>query len=306
MSKFDTSKFKGIIVALNAAYDSNDNINCENVKRLVNWYIEKGVKGLYVCGSTGEGCLLSVEERKSMFEAASEAGKGKITLIVHVGAAATRDSIELAKHAEAFGADAISAVPSIYYRHSEAAIENHWNEIIKAADLPFFIYNIPQLTGYNLSDKLAVKMSKNDRVAGVKNSAEISHQIMHIKEICGEDFLVLNGPDEQYLAGRIMGADGGIGGTYGPMPELYMKLELLFSAGEIVKAQNLQAVILGFIERLCDFPSMYGANKMVIKLRSGINLGQPRLPFLPVFEQDQKVIELAADIEAAVAKWAKH
>ncbi len=303
MSKYDKSKFKGIVVALNAAYDENENINCENVKKLVQWYVDKGVKGLYICGSTGEGCLLSVEERKTMFEAASEAGKGKLALIVHVGATATKDSIELAKHAEANGADAISAVPSIFYRHSEAAIENHWNEITKAADLPFLIYNIPQLTGYDLSDSLLLKMKGNERVVGVKNSSEVSHQILHYKNLCGNDFIVFNGPDEQYLAGRLMGADGGIGGTYGPMPELYLKIEEFINCGEISKAYELQGEILNFIKRLCSFPSMYGANKAIIKLRSGINLGQPRLPFLPVSENDPKIKELAADIENAIKKW---
>ena len=112
---------------------------------------------------------------------------------------------------------------------------------------------------------------------------------------------MLNGPDEQYLAGRLMGADGGIGGTYGPMPELYMKLEEYICAGEIEKARRLQEKILFFIYRLCSFPSMYGANKAIIKLRSGIDIGQPRLPFLPVSSEDPKVVELKNDIEKAIA-----
>lgn len=300
MNNFDKSKLKGIIVALNACYNSNGDIDKENVKKLVNWYASLGVKGLYVCGSTGEGCLLNLDERKQMCEAAIEAANRRVAIIIHVGAAATKDSIELARHAEEFGADAISAVPSIFYKHSEKAIENHWNEIINSANLPFIIYNIPQLTGYNLSDELLVKMSKNPRVIGVKNSAEVSHQITNFKALGGEDFLVFNGPDEQYLAGRIMGADGGIGGTYGPMPELYLKLEELILSNEYEEAAKLQKDILFFIKRLCSFPSMYGANKAIIKLRTGIDLGQPRLPFLPVSSEDEKIVELKEDIESYI------
>ncbi len=302
MKPIDTNRFKGVIVALNACYDENGGISSENTKKLVNWYVDKDVKGLYVCGSTGEGCMLSVPERMAVCEAACEAGKEKLTLIVHVGATATVDSIKLAAHAEKCGAHATSAVPSIFYKHSEAAIENHWNEITKASNLPFFIYNIPQLTGYNLSTALFEKMLKNEKVIGVKNSAEVSHQIMDFKARGGENFIVYNGPDEQYLAGRIMGADGGIGGTYGPMPELFLKLEELISEGNIKEAEKLQKDILFFIYRLCSFPSMYGANKAIIKIRSGIDLGQPRLPFLPVDSEDKELVKLASDIENFAAK----
>ncbi len=303
MNKYDTKNFRGIFVALNACYNTEDGIDKENVKKLVNWYVDKGVKGLYVCGSTGEGCLLNVEERKAMAEAACEAGKGKVVIIIHVGATATRDSVELAKHAEKCGADATSAVPNIFYNHSEAAIENHWNEIVKSTSLPFFIYNIPQLTGYTLSDRLLHKLSQNPQVVGVKNSSEISFQIMSYKALGGEDFIVFNGPDEQYLAGRVMGADGGIGGTYGPMPELYLMLEEFIVNENMKNAQMLQNEILALIKRLCSFPSMYGANKAVIKIRTGIDPGQPRLPFLPVDPTSPDIIRLAEDIENTISKY---
>ncbi len=166
-------------------------------------------------------------------------------ILCHVGAPSTRQAVELAKHAESCGVDAVSAVPCVFYIHSEDAIANHWNTITEAVDLPFFIYNIPQLTGFNLSRGLFERMLQNEKIAGIKNSNEVAHQIMQFKALGGENFIVLNGPDEQFLAGRLMGADAGIGGTYGPMPELYMKLEEYICAGEIEKARRLQ-------ERFCS------------------------------------------------------
>ena len=301
MVKYDTSKFHGVFVALNASYDANGELNTEKLKELALWYHSLGVKGLYVCGSTGEGMLLTAEERKASVKAVCEAVGGKLVILCHVGAPSTRQAVELAKHAESCGVDAVSAVPCVFYIHSEDAIANHWNTITEAVDLPFFIYNIPQLTGYNLSRGLFERMLQNEKIAGIKNSNEVAHQIMQFKALGGENFIVLNGPDEQYLAGRLMGADGGIGGTYGPMPELYMKLEEYICACEIEKARRLQEKILFFIYRLCSFPSMYGANKAIIKLRSGIDIGQPRLPFLPVSSEDPKVVELKNDIEKAIA-----
>lgn len=302
MRAYDTSKFKGVFVAMNACYEESGEISTEKTSRLAKWYEKIGAKGLYVCGSTGEGLLCSVDERKQTMKAVCDAVGGKLQVICHIGATATRDSVELAAYAEKCGANAISAIPNVFYLYSEEAISNHWNTMTKAADLPFFIYNIPQLSGYDLSRNLFERMIENPKVCGVKNSSEVAHQISLFKILGGKDFIVFNGPDEQYLAGRMMGADGGIGGTYGPMPELYLKLETYIVNGEIEKAKLLHAKILFLIYRLISFPSMYGANKAIIALRSGIEIGQPRLPFLPV-ERDAKLIELKEDIEKTIQEF---
>ena len=107
------------------------------------------------------------------------------------------------------------------------------------------------------------------------------------------------GSHEQYLAGRLMGADAGIGGTYGAMPELYLKLDELIGREEIKKAQKLQIMVTDFIYRLCSFPSMYGACKTIIRM-DGVDIGEPRLPFLPVDEKDPAIIQLYKDIRGVV------
>lgn len=279
--KFDKKRFEGVTVALYSCFDAEDRVDAGALKRLVRFYADKGVKSLYVCGSTGEGLLMSVDERKATLEAVAAEGGGRMTLIVHVGANATRDCVALARHAEKAGADAVSAIPSVYYRYPESSIERHWAATMDAADLPFFIYNIPQLTGYDLSRGLFKRMLSYERVKGIKNSAVSVQQTRYFKSEGGEDFLVFNGPDEQYLAGRAMGADGGIGGTYGVMPELFMRLENLFQAGEIPKASIQQERINEIIDGLLAFPSLYGAAKAVMKLR-GVDIGGPRAPFEPV------------------------
>ncbi len=298
--KYDLTKFNGVFVALNAIYDENDNINVGEIKRLVKKYTEIGINGVYACGSTGEGFLLSTEERKQVAKAVVDAADGKITTIIHVGAASTKEACELARHAEEIGADAVSAVPSVYYRLPEASIETHWKTIMNASDLPFFIYNIPQLTGYDLSYSLLEKMIKEKKVIGIKDSAESTYQMERFRRIAGKDFVIFNGPDEQFLAGRLMGANAGIGGTYGSMPELYLKLNSLITENKIEEAKALQVKINDFIQRLCSFPSLYGASKAVIKLRYCIEAGKPRLPMLPVSTDDPKLIELVNDINKTV------
>ena len=174
-----------------------------------------------------------------------------------------------------------------------------FRSITKAADLPFFIYNIPQLTGFNLSMNLFHRMLENDRVAGVKCSSDPAQDILRFKSAGGKDFIVFNGPDEQFVAGRIMGADAGIGGTYGAMPELYMKMDELINRGEWDKAAQVQAIVTPLIYRLCSFASMHGAVKGIITL-DGCPMGDPRLPFLPVALDDPELIRLYKDIRQAI------
>lgn len=234
--------------------------------------------------------LQSVEERKQMLEAVIAEVGDELTIIAHVGAPSTRDSVELAVHAELVGAHAVSAVPAIYYRLSPDSVESHWQAIIDSISLPFIIYHIPQTTGFQLSKSLLVKMAAQDKVIGVKISAESTFELQQFKAAGGNDFLVLNGPDEQYLAGRSIGADGGIGGTYGVMPELFLKVEQCYGQGDMAEAQKWQFIINDLIVELLSFPSLYGACKAILSLR-GFETGQPRMPLLPIKASDQDRVE---------------
>lgn len=301
MKMRDLEKFKGVFVALNTIYDKNDEINVDAIKELVRIYKSKGVKGVYVCGSTGEGFLLSTEERMKVAEAVMDVAGDDFTVIVHVGCAGTKESIRLAKHAEKIGVDAVSAVPSVYYHLSPASVEKHWTGIIDSTDLPFIIYNIPQLTSFNLPLDLFERMAKNPKVIGIKNSEEPVYNMERYRTVAGDDFIIFNGSDEQYLGGRLMGANAGIGGTYGTMPELFVKLDELINQNKIEQAKLLQYKINDVIFDLISLPSLYGAAKNVISRRFGIDAGVPRSPFLPV-ENDEKISAIVEKIENYVAQ----
>lgn len=286
----DLNKFRGVFCALNAIYDKDDSIDRDKMKQLVKVYKSLGVRGVYACGSTGEGFLLSTEERKQVAAAVKEAAGDDFTVIVHIGCASTKESIELAKHAQSIGADAISAVPSVYYHLPAESVKLHWESIINATDVPFIIYNIPQLTGFDLSPAMLGEFAKNEKIIGVKNSAEPVYLMERYRKAAGDDFIIFNGSDEQFVGGRIMGADAGIGGTYGCMPELFVALDKLVNENRIEEAKILQYKINDCIFDLLACKSLYGAAKQVISLRFGIDCGQPRSPFLPVSREDAKPI----------------
>lgn len=307
MNSYNLDRFKGITIAMYSCYNASGEIDLEAARRLARYYAESGVKGLYVGGSSGEGMLQSVTERKLMLEAVVGEVGSELTVIAHVGAPATRDSVELAIHAEKIGAHAVSAVPAIYYRLPAPSVEAHWQAIIDSADLPFIIYHIPQTTGFQLSLGLLSKMAAQEKVIGVKISAESTFELQQFKAAGGEGFLVLNGPDEQYLAGRSIGADGGIGGTYGVMPELFLHIENCYAQGRMADAQKWQFIVNELIVDLLSFPSLYGACKAILKLR-GYDTGEPRLPLLPVAETDlprihalnERILSFSAQAKGAV------
>jgi N-acetylneuraminate lyase len=229
--------------------------------------------------------------------------KGKINVIAHIAAPSTRDSIELAKHAESCGVDAIAAIPPIYFRLPEHAIEKYSNDMASSTNLDFIIYNIPQTTGYALSMNLFNKMRENKHVIGVKNSSMPVQDIQMFKAAGGEDFIVFNGPDEQFVGGRCMGADGGIGGTYAVMPELFLKADEYIRAGEIDKAKAVQFDICEIIYDMCAcHGNLYAAMKAILK-QKGMDIGGARLPLAAVTEEDKPQIEKCIlKIHAAIAK----
>ncbi|MBQ7100144.1 MAG: dihydrodipicolinate synthase family protein, partial [Clostridia bacterium] len=129
----DVTKYQGVIPAFYACYDANGDISPERVEAFTRWLIEKGVKGVYVGGSSGECIYHGVEERKTVLEHVVKAAEGKLTIIAHVACNNTRDSMALAAHAESLGVDAIAAIPPIYFKLPEHAIAKYWNDISSAA-----------------------------------------------------------------------------------------------------------------------------------------------------------------------------
>ena len=202
-------KYKGIIPAFYACYDENGEISPSRVQDLTRYFVGKGVRGVYVNGSSGECIYQSVEDRKVVLENVMEAAEGKLTVIAHVACNNTKDSQVLAEHAQKLGVDAIAAIPPIYFHLPAHAIAKYWNDISEAApDTDFVIYNIPQLAGVALTLDLFAEMRRNPRVIGVKNSSMPVQDIQTFKDAAGEDYIIFNGPDEQFISGRIIGAAG--------------------------------------------------------------------------------------------------
>ena len=301
----ELSKYNGVIPAFYACYDDQGNISPERVRSFTRYLIAKGVQGLYVGGSSGECIYQNVTERKTVLENVMAEAKGKIVVIAHVACNNTRDSQELAAHAESLGVDAIAAIPPIYFKLPPYGIAAYWNDISAAApNTDFIIYNIPQLAGVALTEPLLKDMLKNPRVIGVKNSSMVVMDIQQWRDIGGDEFVVFNGPDEQFLSGLAAGAHGGIGGTYSVMPELFLKVFELYQLGQMEKARLIQNEITRIIIAMCSAKgNLYAVIKAILKSK-GQFIGDVRKPLSSITEQDSEIVAACAkQIDDAIRQY---
>ena len=298
-------KYQGIFPAFYACYDDAGEVSPDRARAFTEYLIGKGVNGLYVGGSSGECIYHSVEERKALLEAVIAQAAGRITIIAHVACNNTRDSMELAAHAESIGADCIAAIPPIYFHLPDRAIAQYWTDIASAApNTEFIIYNIPQLAGTALNSSLLRTMLAVPTVIGVKNS---SMPIQDIEMWRDEGAIVFNGPDEQLLSGLAAGAVGGIGGTYAAMPELYERSFTLVRSGDILPARDIQDACCHIIYKMCSGQgNMYAMIKEILRLRGAPDIGGVRAPLYPLQPGDESIAaSCAADIDAALATFCK-
>lgn len=299
----DWKKYQGVIPAFYACYDETGAIAPDRVRALARYLIGKGVTGLYVGGSSGECIYHSVDERKLVLENVMAEAKGKVTVIAHVACNNTADSRELAAHAQSLGVDAIAAIPPIYFHLPDHAIAQYWNDISAAApDTDFIIYNIPQLAGVALSVPLLKEMQKNPRVIGVKNSSVPTQDIQMWRD---EGVIVFNGPDEQFISGLVMGAIGGIGGTYAAMPELYIQARARLLAGELETAREIQNECCRIIYKMCSgHGNMYAVIKEILRRNGGPDVGGVRAPLAALVPEDDAVVDACVGmINAAIEKY---
>ena len=179
-----------IFAALLTPFKEDGSINSDGIAPLVDFILSKGVHGLYASGSTGESILQSRDERAEHLTALAEYARGKCTLIAHVGAASTGDATSLAETAKTQGYDAVSAVPPYYYKHNFDDINAYYQAIADAAALPVIIYNIPVLTGTNLSTQKLLELMEDPRIAGAKFTASDLFQFQQLR---------VNAPDKKFF-----------------------------------------------------------------------------------------------------------
>lgn len=282
----DRNRFAGIFPALLTPFDKNGKINEKELLRLVDYNAKKGVRGFYVCGSTGEAFLLSTEERKEVMRIVKEAAPD-LTLIAHIGSLNESDAISLGKHARALGYDAVSSVAPYYYKFSFEEIKGYYTRLADASELPMLVYHIPAFSGVSMGMKEMRVFLEDERFMGIKYTSNDFFTLEQCKSAFPHK-IVYNGYDEMLSAGLAMGADGGIGSTYNFMAEKFVKIYELFRAQRLEEARAIQKEANRIITVLCRFGVMQAEKEVLNQL--GFDFGECRPPFAPLSEEAKAVI----------------
>jgi N-acetylneuraminate lyase len=279
---------KGIFPALISGYKHNGEVDVPGTLKLVD-RLMAGAHGLFVGGTAGEGVVQSVTERKKLLDATIRHVASAVPVIAHVGTLATPTTVELAKHAEAAGAEAIAAVAPFYYTIPDAAMADHYRAVAAAVEVPLYGYHIPSLTGRELDPQWLLTLADEGVLAGLKFSSKDLGALGRIAEQTPDGFLVYNGMDDVLLGGLLFGADGGVGSTYNIMPELYVELYTAVHDGRISDAQRLQRRATAVIEQLEKYDFLAFLRE-ILRLQ-GLDIGTSRMPLPSLDDQARAEIE---------------
>lgn len=283
---------KGIFTALLTPFKDDYSINEASLRKLVEFNIEKGVNGFYVGGSTGEGMVMTNEERKEVFRIVKEAAGDKVSLIAHCGAISTDAAIDMAKTADALGYDAVSAVAPFYYSFPYPAIRKYYDDIVSSISIPMVVYNFPGGNGFTFTADYAAEMFEDERYLGIKHTSADLYTLQQFKQKIKRPVTVFNGFDEMCLGGLAMGADGAIGSTYNFMADKFLRIYDEFHKGNIEKAQEIQTEANEIIAEMIKY-GVFQCEKAVLT-HMGIDMGSCRRPFLPISKEGNEAMKKVA------------
>ncbi len=233
---------RGVVCPIVTPLKPNGDINPDIIKPMVDFLIDRGMTGIYPLGSTGEGPLFTIEERKAVAAATVAAVAGRRPVIVHTGAITTAEAIELTRQAQSVGADAASVITPWYFQHSEAALEAHYRAVLEAVpDFPVYFYNLPKFTGNNLTAGLVTRLARDyENAVGLKDSSGDLLTMFAVNQLKDGRFNTAIGPDSLILAGLSMGLDCSVSGSSNYVPEMVAGIHAAFRSGDLKAAQYLQ------------------------------------------------------------------
>jgi 4-hydroxy-tetrahydrodipicolinate synthase len=287
--------FDGLMPAMVTPFDGQGELDLDAAEAMIERFIEAGVSGISPLGSTGEATHLTFDERKRFAEEVVRLVAGRVPLVVGVGSSGTTEAVELARHAEGAGADAVLAVSPFYWKVGEEALFNHFASVANSVEIPVLLYNIPMLTGIDLSPALISRLATECRnVVGIKDTVTVyGHTVAVLQEVKAEkpDFAVLSGWEDLVFPSLLAGADGSICGFANVAPELFVNLVRSAKEGDLDTAARLHRRVLGLVTLGAHSDPPIGAIKLAMQI-----LGVPisptvRGPALPANEDTREEVE---------------
>lgn len=268
---------------------TEDGINFEELKRLLEFQIEQGVDSIIICGTTGESSTMSIQEKKDVIEFTVKVVNKRIPVIAGAGGNNTKEVIKLSEYAEESGVDGLLLVTPYYNKTTQAGLIAHYTEIASNVSLPIILYNVPSRTGVNIEPETCLALSKIPNIVGIKEASGNISQVAKISHLCGDNLWIYSGNDDQTLPILSLGGIGVISVLSNIMPKFVHNMVFDYLSGNFTLSKDSQIRITPLIDYLFSevnpIPIKAALNKM------GYNVGSPRLPLIPMSESRQNLLE---------------
>jgi len=276
-----SKEFKGVIPPILTLFTEHGEVDEDLQRAYIDFLVEKGVHGLFTCGTFGSGIMMTIEEHQKVAKICLDQAKGRVDCIVHAGSTSTDISKALARNAQAAGADAVSAVPPFYYKYSKQAVVAHFAELVKSVDIPVFAYNNPETTGFSITPDVVLELARVG-VKGMKDTGPMENfYLMKTRmESEGLDFQFIIGKAAHWLPAALMGVKAMVEGSANIFPEVVVDMYNTTINEGVQAAAELQMKVV----RVRDIQLIGGKNltTMAVLEMRGLGAGYPKAPFQPL------------------------
>ena len=284
--------FKGCGTAIITPF-TEDGVNFEEFRKMIEFQISEGVDSIIVCGTTGESSTMSTEEKKETIKFAIDVANKRVPIIAGTGGNCTKSAIEMSKYAESVGADAVLVVTPYYNKTTQSGLIAHYKAIAESISIPVILYNVPSRTGLNIAPATYLELSKVDNIVATKEASGNLSQIAEIANLCGDNLAIYSGNDDQVLPILSLGGLGVISVLSNIIPKDVHNMVKYFLDGNVKEATKLQIDTLNLTSALFS-----EVNPIPVKAACnmiGFNAGIPRLPLVEMTDVGKEKLKNEMD-----------
>lgn len=280
--------FKGCGTAIATPF-TEDGINYEEFRKLIEFQIEGHADAIIVCGTTGESATMTTEEKKECIKFAVDTVNKRIPVIAGTGGNNTAAAISMSKYAESIGADGVLVVTPYYNKTTQEGLVEHYKAIAKSIDIPIILYNVPSRTGLNINPETAYQLSKIDNIVAIKEASGNISQVAKIAHLCQDNLAIYSGNDDQIVPILSLGGIGVISVLSNIYPKYTHDMVESYLNGNPKKALDMQLTALPLIEALFKEVNPIPV-KEALNMK-GFNYGTPRLPLVKITEPNRLILK---------------
>ena len=280
--------FKGCGTAIATPF-TEDGINYEEFRKLIEFQIEGHADAIIVCGTTGESATMTTEEKKECIKFAVDTVNKRIPVIAGTGGNNTAAAISMSKYAENIGADGVLVVTPYYNKTTQEGLVEHYKAIAKSIDIPIILYNVPSRTGLNINPETAYQLSKIDNIVAIKEASGNISQVAKIAHLCQDNLAIYSGNDDQIVPILSLGGIGVISVLSNIYPKYTHDMVESYLTGNPKKALDMQLTALPLIEALFKEVNPIPV-KEALNMK-GFNYGTPRLPLVKITEPNRLILK---------------